>query len=184
MYKLIPSHLTRCSWNEDWIGFFDRLLTAFQGLHNMAVFRGRDTCNFFSIILEDLKKPSGLAIDLNCGVIAVTDWCGDKLVFYSYSGSKLASYGGFKCPHSVSINNNHKVIVTDSWNNQLNVLHYQPKIWAVHMADFVLQCAVSVCMRYVALCCFEDFDSPFMVYLKTTYCLSAIAILTYHPHNL
>lgn len=97
-----------------------------------------ETCNFFSIILEDLRKPSGLAIDLNCGVIAVTDWCGDKLVFYSYSGSKLASYGGFKCPHSVSINNNHKVIVTDSWNNQLNVLHYQPKIWAIHMADFVL----------------------------------------------
>ncbi|XP_067946574.1 protein lin-41-like [Watersipora subatra] len=72
----------------------------------------------------ELKKPCGIAIDQSCGIIAVTDWSGDKIVLYSYQGKVLATAGGFKCPHSVTINDNHRLVVTDSWNNQLKVFAY------------------------------------------------------------
>ena len=72
----------------------------------------------------ELKKPSGLAIDQSCGVIAVTAWSGDQVILFSYTGSRIGSIGGFKCPHSVAINDNHRMVVTDCWNNQVKVFSY------------------------------------------------------------
>ena len=72
-----------------------------------------------------LEKPSGIAIDRSNRIVAVADWRGDKVVLYSYyDGKTIASTNGFKCPHSIALNSNRKLLVTDCWNNRLKVFSY------------------------------------------------------------
>ena len=74
---------------------------------------------------KQLKKPCGIAMDKEFGIVAITDWSGDKVVLYSYQGKIIATTSGFKCPHSVAIDDDsRRVLITDSWNNQLKYFKY------------------------------------------------------------
>ena len=72
----------------------------------------------------ELHKAKGIAIDKSCGLVAVTDWSGDKVNVYSYDGELLKSITGFSCPHSVIFSQNHRMIVSDSWSSQIKVYQY------------------------------------------------------------
>jgi len=73
---------------------------------------------------QSLHRPSGVAVDKTCGIIAVADWCADKVFLFSYEGALLASADGFRCPHSILMNDSHRMLVTDCWNNQLKIFSY------------------------------------------------------------